>query len=453
MILGRRRSNVALRFLVCFLALLNVQFIALALRPDTLPRLTRRDYNRIDAIKHVTEAIDAKPIVDFNDPKSLLSRILIPRIPGTPENAKVRAALLEPFQGKNSRWNIEEHKFVASTPEGEKQMTNLIITYNVNAPRKLVLAAHHDSKILPKGFVGATDSAVPCAIIVDTALTFAKMMEERATDVDIEATWHDRARQTGLQLILFDGEEAYVQWTQSDSVYGSRALATAWSKTFFSPEIVKRRNGPGFATMRTIDSIDQFVLLDLLGTPFPRIPSYYATTNWMHEELRNIESRLAQQGLLYPRNPAGQPLLPPAGGGGTTKLPSVPGSTSAGTWSFFANNGVMMGGGIDDDHRPFLQKGVPILHLIPTPFPSVWHTMKDDASSLDWPTIYAWTMIMRVFVAEYFDLGSHLQARDNSTTFADRTLDERQFSNKQSKIELVSGHEAASSAPSHTSAY
>ena len=30
---------------------------------------------------------------------------------------------------------------------------------------------------------------------------------------------------------------------------------------------------------------------------------------------------------------------------------------------------------IDDDHAPFLKRGVPVLHLIPYPFPDVWHTL------------------------------------------------------------------------------
>jgi len=29
-----------------------------------------------------------------------------------------------------------------------------------------VLAAHYDSKLTPEGFLGATDSAVPCAMLL-----------------------------------------------------------------------------------------------------------------------------------------------------------------------------------------------------------------------------------------------------------------------------------------------
>jgi glutaminyl-peptide cyclotransferase len=32
-----------------------------------------------------------------------------------------------------------------------------------------------------------------------------------------------------LQLIFFDGEEAFKTWTDTDSLYGSRALAERWA--------------------------------------------------------------------------------------------------------------------------------------------------------------------------------------------------------------------------------
>ena len=255
---------------------------------------------------------DPRPQIDYHDSQSLLSKILIPRPPDTKENAKVREALLAPFRNK-SNWTIEEHKFQTNTPQGKKTMTNLIVTYNVDARRKLVLAAHHDSKVSPKGFIGATDSAVPCAIIVDVALAVGHMLEQQSTD-------HERGRDTGLQLIFFDGEEAYVQWTQSDSLYGSRALADGWTKSFFNPKLVKRRNTPGYGNMRLIDSIDQFVLLDLLGTPKPHISPYYTSTRWMWDELRDIESRLAKTGALYPKDAKGNLQLPPSGSSTTPMI-------------------------------------------------------------------------------------------------------------------------------------
>jgi len=40
-----------------------------------------------------------------------------------------------------------------------------------------------------------------------------------------------KLRDTSLQLIFFDGEEAFVQWTPTDSLYGSRHLAKQMERT------------------------------------------------------------------------------------------------------------------------------------------------------------------------------------------------------------------------------
>lgn len=48
--------------------------------------------------------------------------------------------------------------------------------------------------------------------------------------------------------------------------------------------------------------------------------------------------------------------------------------------------------------------GVPILHLISVPFPSVWHTASDNATAIHYQTVNNLGMILRVFVAEYLHL-------------------------------------------------
>jgi len=40
-----------------------------------------------------------------------------------------------------------------------------------------------------------------------------------------------KLKDTSLQLIFFDGEEALVDWTDTDSLYGSRHLAAQMEKT------------------------------------------------------------------------------------------------------------------------------------------------------------------------------------------------------------------------------
>ena len=48
--------------------------------------------------------------------------------------------------------------------------------------------------------------------------------------------------------------------------------------------------------------------------------------------------------------------------------------------------------------------GVPILHVIATPFPAFWHTLDDTEDNLHRPTVENLTRILAVFVAEYLGL-------------------------------------------------
>ncbi|ESN95471.1 hypothetical protein HELRODRAFT_193517 [Helobdella robusta] len=59
---------------------------------------------------------------------------------------------------------------------------------------------------------------------------------------------------------------------------------------------------------------------------------------------------------------------------------------------------------IGDDHLPFMQKNVRILHLISYPFPSVWHTLADDEKHIHYPTVQDLLKIFTAFVAEYLNI-------------------------------------------------
>lgn len=48
--------------------------------------------------------------------------------------------------------------------------------------------------------------------------------------------------------------------------------------------------------------------------------------------------------------------------------------------------------------------GVRVLHLIPNPFPSVWHTFDDNEENLDRATILNLNKILQVFVLEYLNM-------------------------------------------------
>jgi glutaminyl-peptide cyclotransferase len=45
--------------------------------------------------------------------------------------------------------------------------------------------------------------------------------------------------------------------------------------------------------------------------------------------------------------------------------------------------------------------GVPVLHVIATPFPPFWHTLDDTEENMHRPTVENLTKILAVFLAEY----------------------------------------------------
>lgn len=59
---------------------------------------------------------------------------------------------------------------------------------------------------------------------------------------------------------------------------------------------------------------------------------------------------------------------------------------------------------IGDDHTPFEQLGVPILHLIAVPFPRFWHQLDDNEKIIDKSTSANLIRIFCVFVAEYLHM-------------------------------------------------
>lgn len=52
----------------------------------------------------------------------------------------------------------------------------------------------------------------------------------------------------------------------------------------------------------------------------------------------------------------------------------------------------------------FFLLDVPILHLIPIPFPSFWHKTSDNRHNIDLKTTENLNKILRLFVASYLHL-------------------------------------------------
>jgi hypothetical protein len=165
---------------------------------------------------------------DFDINKgSLLAPILIPRVSGTEGNKAVLQHFVDFFKSHLPEWRIEMHNSTSTTPVSqgkEVPFVNLIATRDPPGSlegdvSRLALVAHYDSKYTPEGFIGAIDSAAPCAMIlhiarsIDAALT-KKWTAADGDDFDVE--------HKGVQILLLDGEEAFKSWTDTDSLYGAR---------------------------------------------------------------------------------------------------------------------------------------------------------------------------------------------------------------------------------------
>ncbi|KAI8367453.1 uncharacterized protein BYT42DRAFT_549505 [Radiomyces spectabilis] len=292
----------------------------------------------------------------------LLAPLLVPRVSGTSGNVRVQQFIANHFEQLG--WSVQLDQFTDSTPFGAKNFTNVIATKYPDAASRLVLAAHFDSKYYSDfEFIGATDSAVPCAILMDLAETMNPLLDSHKGNMS-------------LQLIFFDGEEAFVSWSDGDSTYGARHLAQEW-ETQYSQQQMQNKGDT------TLNKIEVLVLLDLLGTPNPQFPNYYRSTDWLFRQLVNLETRLGDASLLATSTNQGKPMEP-----------------MFVTDSFMTYQGQLM----SDDHVPFLRRGVNILHIIPSPFPDVWHKQEDNAECIDAPTVNNLAIIFRSFVAEYLEL-------------------------------------------------
>lgn len=322
------------------------------------------------------------PGEDFNiKTGKILAPILRPRVSGTEGSTIVQQHFVDWFSTNLPSWKIEFQNSTSTTPVSDNRpipFVNIILTRDPPWARpgdigRLVLAAHYDSKYDPPGFIGAIDSAAPCAILMHAAKSIDEALTKKWTSTQADG-FKGLGEEQGIQILLLDGEESFLRWTDTDSLYGSRSLAEAWEKT---------PNAALSVYHNQLASVSLFVLLDLLGAPNTVIPSYFETTHWAYKNIASIENRIHTLGLMKSK-PFSGAIFPDS------------------SKTYFAPNFM-----IQDDHIPFMNRGVEILHLIPSQFPSVWHTMEDTGENLDIPTIENLARIMATFMGEWMELEGH----------------------------------------------
>jgi Peptidase family M28 len=259
-----------------------------------------------------TVAIACVRAAEFNGAEALeFTKVLVafgPRPSGSEAIRKTQAYILGELKALG--YQVIQDNFNGATPLGLTPMKNIIARSPGKSGKIVTITGHYDTKSMPGTFfVGANDGGSSAGFLLELAKAIA----------------HD-PRQDEVQLVWFDGEEAVAQWTESDSLYGSRHLADRWTAD------------------GTLARITALINVDMIGDKDLDILNDLNSS----APLRQLVWRVADQ-LGY-----GQHFL-------------------------------RQQSAIEDDHIPFLRRGVNALDLIDFtygPNNSFWHNDKDTVDKL-----------------------------------------------------------------------
>lgn len=188
-------------------------------------------------------------------------------------------------------------------------MTNLVGVVQGTLPGLILLSNHYDTKYFPEfTFVGANDGGSTTAWMLEMARSLGPQREGRT-----------------IWLCFFDGEEAFQEWTETDSLYGSRAFVQHLAETGEAAQV------------RAIINVDMIGDCRLGIFKDPGAPA------WLQDAVWEQAKRLGY----------GKAFL-------------------------------LSGRNIQDDHIPFRRAGIPALELIDFEYggsavahQNTWHTARD----------------------------------------------------------------------------
>jgi len=258
---------------------------------------------------------DAKLLIGENAMNYVRAQVEFgPRPAGSEPLEKCRGYLTRQLQSFG--YTVEQDAFDAATPYGSRRMVNLIARKGNGGKGVIALASHFDTKLMEgKRFVGANDGGSSTGLLLELARVLSTSKE--ALDY-----W----------FLFLDGEEAFVEWSNFDSTYGSRHLAQRWK------------------TDGTAGKIKALILLDMIGDSNLDILKDSHSTRWLSDLIWGTAAKSGLSDILSPVQ----------------------------TY-------------IEDDHVPFLDAGIACVDLIDLnygPDNSYWHTEADtldkiSAESLD----------------------------------------------------------------------
>ena len=229
------------------------------------------------------------------------------RPPGSPGHAKAEQFIKSHLAGDN----VEIDSFTAKTPVGEFPVHNIIAKFPGNKDGVIIIAGHYETNYpLPNAYVGANDGGSTTGLLLELANQF------RGKQLDGYSVW----------LLWTDAEEAFVKWSASDSLYGTKHLAAKW-----------QQDG-------TAAKIKAFILLDMIGDADLDVQRDDNSTPWLSNLVYQAATSLGYQSHFFRTETA-----------------------------------------IEDDHIPFASIGVPVVDIIDIDYGylnAYHHTTQDTMDKL-----------------------------------------------------------------------
>ncbi len=116
-------------------------------------------------------------------------------------------------QLRRSGWQVTRQAFSDDSPQGKIQFVNLIARFSGEkkaASPSFLLCSHYDTKMFDAiRFVGANDGGSSTGLLLELARVIGQ---------------HPNLARK-VELVFFDGEEAFVRFSETDGLYGSRYFA------------------------------------------------------------------------------------------------------------------------------------------------------------------------------------------------------------------------------------
>ena len=197
-----------------------------------------------------------------------------PRPPDTPELAKTRAYIAGELRSYGFKVFLDE--FVATTPQGEKKMANIVGEIAGESKTMILVASHYETKYYKDmHFVGANDPAASVATLLEIGRVLGSNKEKPKVT---------------YRLVFFDGEEAFCEgWSDCknpdgpDNTYGSRHYVS----------LLKEKD--------EIENAGALILLDLMGYKNLELGRDSLSTRWLQDIIWQTGRELGHNKIFLER--------------------------------------------------------------------------------------------------------------------------------------------------------